>query len=143
MFSRVRRIVLAAGERVFGSGDEVTPARLGVLASLGVHEVVAHPRPRVGVMSTGDELVTGMAPLRPGQIRDSNRPTLLALVAQAGFEAVDLGWVPDDEDAITIAIERGAGSCDAVMSSGGVSMGDIDLVRVVLDRIGEHACFGG
>ena len=128
---------LAAGERVFGSGDEVTPARLGVLASLGVHEVVAHPRPRVGVMSTGDELVTGTEPLRPGQIRDSNRPTLLALVAQAGFEPVDLGWVPDDEDAITAAIERGAGSCDAVMSSGGVSMGDIDLVRVVLDRIGD------
>ena len=128
---------LAAGERVFGPGDEVTPARLGVLASLGVQEVVAHPRPRVGVMSTGDELVTGTTPLRPGQIRDSNRPTLLALAVQAGFEPVDLGRVPDDEDAISAAIERGARSCDAVMSSGGVSMGDIDLVRVVLDRIGD------
>lgn len=128
---------LKPGERVFGAGDEVTPARLGVLASLGVAEVVAHPRPRVGVLSTGDELVTGPAPLQPGQIRDSNRPTLLALVAQAGFEPVDLGRVADDEPAIAGAIERGAVTCDAVLSSGGVSMGDIDLVRVVLDRIGD------
>src|SRR5690606_3975862 len=66
---------LKPGERVFGAGAEVTPARLGVLATLGVAEVVAHPRPRVGVLSTGDELVTGPGPLRPGQIRDSNRPT--------------------------------------------------------------------
>ncbi len=128
---------LKPGERVFGTGDEVTPARLGVLASLGVDEVVAHPRPRVGVLSTGDELVSGPAPLLPGQIRDSNRPTLLALVAQAGCEPVDLGHAPDDEGAITGAIERGAATCDAVLSSGGVSMGDIDLVRVVLDRIGD------
>lgn len=128
---------LQAGERVFGRGDEVTPARLGVLASLGVETVVAHPRPRVGVLSTGDELVTVPGPLRPGQIRDSNRPTLLALVAQAGFEPVDLGHVADDDAAIAGAIELGAAGCDAVLSSGGVSMGDIDLVRVVLDRLGD------
>ncbi len=128
---------LQPGEFLFGAGDEVTPARLGVLASLGIDEVVAHPRPRVGVISTGDELVVGPAPLRPGQIRDSNRPTLLALVAQAGFEPVDLGHARDDDAAITTAIERGVATCDAVLSSGGVSMGDIDLVRVVLDRIGD------
>ncbi len=128
---------LQPGERVFGPGDELTPARVGVLASLGIAEVIAHPRPRVGVLSTGDELVTGPEPLRPGQIRDSNRPTLLALVAQAGFEPVDLGHAPDDETAIAAAIERGAATCDAVLSSGGVSMGDIDLVKVVLDRMGD------
>jgi molybdopterin molybdotransferase len=122
---------------VLSAGDEVTPARVGVLASLGVAEVRAHPRPRVGVLSTGDELVQPSTPLRPGQIRDSNRPTLLALVAQAGFVPVDLGWAPDDEAAITDTIERGAMTCDAVLSSGGVSMGDIDLVKVVLDRIGD------
>jgi molybdopterin molybdotransferase len=125
------------GERVFGPGDQVTPARLGVMVSLGVDEVLAHPRPRVGVLSTGDELVTGTAPLRPGEIRDSNRPTLLALAAQAGVEPVDLGRAPDDEAAIAAAIERGASTCDAVLSSGGVSMGDIDLVKVVLDRLGD------
>ncbi|HEX6238661.1 MAG TPA: gephyrin-like molybdotransferase Glp [Acidimicrobiales bacterium] len=125
------------GDEVLAAGEELTPARIGVLASLGVAEVRVHPRPRVGVMSTGDELVQGSVPLRPGQIRDSNRPMLLALVAQAGFEPVDLGPVPDDEPAITGAIERGVEGCDAVLSSGGVSMGDIDLVRVVLDRIGD------
>jgi molybdopterin molybdotransferase len=128
---------LKPGEVVLSAGDEITPARVGVLASLGVAEVLAHPRPRVGVMSTGDELVSGPAPLRPGQIRDSNRPTLLAMAAAAGLTPVDLGWVPDDENAIRAAIERGAAGCDAVISSGGVSMGDIDLVRVVLDRIGD------
>ena len=128
---------LKPGERVLSAGDEVTPARVGVLASLGVAEVRAHPRPRVGVLSTGDELVVGPAPLQPGQIRDSNRPTLLGLVAEAGFTPVDLGHIVDDEDAIRATIERGVATCDAVMSSGGVSMGDIDLVRVVLDRIGD------
>jgi molybdenum cofactor synthesis domain-containing protein len=128
---------LHAGQRVFGAGDEITPARLGVLASLGIDEVEAHPRPRVGVMSTGDELVVGPGPLQPGQIRDSNRPALLALVDRGGFDAVDLGRVADDEAAITAGLERGAATCDAVLTSGGVSMGDIDLVKVVLDRIGK------
>ncbi|HET6949668.1 MAG TPA: gephyrin-like molybdotransferase Glp, partial [Acidimicrobiales bacterium] len=128
---------LKPGERVLGAGDLVTPAARGVLASLGVERVLVHPRPRVGVVSTGDELVVGTAPLRPGQIRDSNRPMLLALVADAGFTPVDLGRAPDDEAAITAALRQGAATCDAVLSSGGVSMGDIDLVRVVLDRIGD------
>jgi molybdopterin molybdotransferase len=128
---------LHAGQRVFGAGDVLTPARLGVLASLGIAEVDAHPRPRVGVMSTGDELVTGPAPLQPGQIRDSNRPALLAAVAQAGCEPVDLGRALDDEAAIAAGLGRGAAGCDAVLTSGGVSMGDIDLVKVVLDRIGD------
>lgn len=128
---------LRPGDRLFGPGDELTPARVGVLASLGVGEVAAHPRPRVGVLSTGDELVEGPGPLRPGQIRDSNRPTLLALAARAGVEPVDLGHVPDDEEAITAAFRRGTAECDAVLSSGGVSMGDTDLVKVVLDRLGR------
>jgi molybdenum cofactor synthesis domain-containing protein len=88
-------------------------------------------------MSTGDELVTGSAPLQPGQIRDSNRPALLALVEHAGFEPVDLGRAPDDEAAIAAGLARGVTTCDAVLTSGGVSMGDIDLVKVVLDRLGD------
>jgi molybdopterin molybdotransferase len=99
--------------------------------------VAAHPRMRVGVVSTGDELVEGAAELRPGQIRDSNRRTLLALAAQAGCDVVDLGIAPDTEEAITAAIRRGVDGCDAVLTSGGVSMGDIDLVKVILDRIGD------
>ena len=124
------------GDVVVPAGAVLTPGHLGVLASVGVDRVSVHRRPRVGVLSTGDELVTG-GPLGPGQIRDSNRPTLLALVREAGFEAVDLGVVADTEGAVTEAIEGAVASCDAVLTSGGVSMGDLDYVKVVLDRIGD------
>lgn len=126
---------LRPGDRVAGPGDELTPGRLGVLRSLGVGEVVAYPRPWVGVLSTGDELVDGAEPLHMGQVRDTNRPTLLALLTEAGFEPVDLGHVRDDEAAIGAAVEEGIARCDALLSSGGVSMGDTDLVKVVLDRL--------
>jgi len=91
----------------------------------------------VGVLSTGDELSDEPGPLRPGQIRDSNRPTLLALLRGSGCEAVDLGLVPDDEEAIAAAVRRGTQECDAVLTSGGVSVGDFDLVKTVLDRLGQ------
>ncbi len=128
---------LHPGDPVFPAGDLITAGHLGVLATFGVTEVEVVPRPRVGVFSTGDELVEGPQPLQPGQIRDSNRRTLLALVEQAGCLGVDLGRIPDDEAAITDAIERGAATCDALVSSGGVSMGDFDFVKVVLDRVGD------
>jgi molybdenum cofactor synthesis domain-containing protein len=125
------------GDVVLEAGEQLTAGHLGVLATIGVLEVSAHRRPRVGVLSTGDELIADGAPLGPGQIRESNGRTLLALLAEDGFEPVDLGLVADDEQAITAAIQAGAARCDAVLTSGGVSMGDIDLVKVVLDRIGE------
>jgi len=127
---------LQPGDAVFPAGDVLSAGHLGVLATLGHAEVRVVPPARVGVMSTGDELVDAGVELRPGQIRDSNRRTLLALVAQAGCVAVDLGRIADDEDAITVALERGAATCDALVTSGGVSMGDFDFVKVVLDRIG-------
>jgi molybdopterin molybdotransferase len=128
---------LRAGDFVFGPGEVLTAAHLGVLASIGRTTVPAHPRPRVGVFSTGDELVEGDAPLRPGQIRDSNRLTLLALLAGSGCDGVDLGRVPDDEAAIAGAVAKAVSACDAVVTSGGVSMGDFDFVKVVLDRLGD------
>lgn len=128
---------LAAGQDVFAAGAVLSAGHLGVLSSLGIEQVLVHPRPRVGVVSTGDELVEGAVELQPGQIRDSNRRTLLALAAQAGCDVVDLGIAPDTEDAITAAIQRGVAECDVVLTSGGVSMGDIDLVKVILDRIGD------
>jgi molybdopterin molybdotransferase len=128
---------LQPGQAVFAVGEVLTPGHLGVLASLGRGDVLVVPRARVGVFSTGDELVEGPQALEPGQIRDSNRITLLSLLVQSGCDGVDLGRIPDDPDAIAAAIERGAASCDALLTSGGVSMGDFDYVKVVLDRIGD------
>ena len=123
-----------AGDVVFESGERLSAAHLGVLASLGVVEVTVIPRPRVGVLSTGDELVDGNAPLKPGQIRESNRHTLLPMLEEAGCDAIDLGLVRDDRALITEAIERAVESCDALMTSGGVSMGDFDEVKAVLSE---------
>jgi molybdopterin molybdotransferase len=128
---------LQPGQVVVDRGTVVGPAHLGVLASLGYQRVPVFPRPRVGVLSTGDELVEGPVELRPGQIRDSNRPTLLALVRQSDFTAVDLGLVGDDEGAITAAVERGLATCDALVTSGGVSVGDFDYVKAALGRLGD------
>jgi molybdenum cofactor synthesis domain-containing protein len=125
------------GDVLFGPGDVLSPAHLGVLASLGRTDVLAHPRPRVGVISTGDELVEGPVALQPGQIRDSNRITLLALVEAAGAVGVDLGLVRDDEDLIRAAFVAAAADCDAIISSGGVSMGEFDFVKRVLDEVGR------
>ena len=128
---------LVVGQTVFGPGEVLTPGHLGVLTSLGVYEVRVRPKARVGVMSTGDELVEGPQPLAMGQIRDSNRHTLLALLAEAGCEPVDLGSRPDDEGEIAAGIRAGVEKCDALLTSGGVSMGDYDYVKKVLDEIGD------
>ena len=128
---------VTAGERVLEAQTVVTPGRVGLLAAVGAYEVAAHGRPRVGVLSTGDELAEGSGPLRRGQIRDTNRRTLLGLVSQAGFDGVDLGIARDRPDDISRAFLAGAAHCDAVLSSGGVSMGDFDYVKVVLDQIGD------
>jgi molybdopterin molybdotransferase len=128
---------LEPGDVVVDAGTVLTPAHLGVLASLGYQRVPVFPRPLVGVLSTGDELVDGPHDLRPGQIRDSNRPALLALVRQSGFTPVDLGRARDDEAAITAAVESGLATCDALVTSGGVSVGDFDYMKAVLDRLGS------
>lgn len=127
------------GDVVASVGEELTPGRLGLLRSVGVATVTVGPRPLVGVLSTGDELVAGTASLLPGQIRDTNRPVLLGLVEAAGAIPVDLGHVGDDADAITDALTAAAASCDAVITTGGVSMGDTDLVKVVLDQLAGAA----
>jgi molybdenum cofactor synthesis domain-containing protein len=128
---------LRAGDEVFPSGTVLEPGHIGVLASIGRMEVPVFGRPTVGVLSTGDELVDGPVRLAPGQIRDANRHALLSLLEELGVVAVDLGLVPDVEGDIEEALLAGVATCDAVLTSGGVSMGDFDYVKVVLDRIGE------
>jgi len=128
---------LEVGRVVFEPGEVLQPAHVGVLAGLGIHAISVVRRPRVGVISTGDELVDGSEPLVLGQVRDSNRYSLLSLVREAGLEGVDLGLVRDEPEVIRATIARGAETCDAVLTSGGVSMGDYDCVKVVLDEMGE------
>ena len=131
---------IAAGEEVFAAGESLGPAHIGVLASLGVAQVHVFPRPRVGVVSTGDELVSVTGPLAPGKIRDSNRPGLLARLRADGFEAVDLGWAGDEPGALARTLVQAVPDCDAVLTSGGVSVGDRDIVKVVLEELGgQHA----
>jgi molybdopterin molybdotransferase len=125
-----------AGDEVFAVGTVVTPAHVGVLASLGFVDVPVYRRLRVGVISTGDELIEGPGQLAPGQIRDSNRPMILGLVAEAGAVAIDLGFGRDNEAAVTAMFREAAASCDAIITTGGVSVGDYDVVKAVLDRIG-------
>ena len=127
---------LKAGQTAVPANTALSPAHLGVLASIGVQEVAAYPRPKVAIFSTGDELVSGGGQLAVGQIRDSNRHSLLALLQDCA-EPVDGGVVPDDEAAIEEAFSRYAAECDAVITTGGVSMGDFDYVKVVLDRLGD------
>ncbi len=126
---------LTAGQTVFAAGTRLRAGHVGVLASVGAAEVNVFRRPRVGVLSTGDELVES-GPLAMGQIRDSNRPMLVALVREAGFEPVDLGTARDDEDRIVALLEDAFVRCDAVLTSGGVSVGDYDFVKAALDRFG-------
>ena len=123
------------GSLVFDAGTELRPAHIGVLAGLGVQEVTVYPRARVGVLSTGDELHSGPEPLGNGQIRDSNRHMLLALVRAAGCDPIDLGVVGDDEICIAAAIEGALSACNAVITSGGVSVGVADNMKTVLGRL--------
>jgi molybdopterin molybdotransferase len=126
---------ITAGTKVFTSGTVLGPPHLGVFASLGVTKVLAFPRPRVGVLSSGDEFVAPGEPTAPGKIRDSNRPTLLAQLAMDGWETLDLGQAGDDLTEITAALDRGAQSCNAIVTSGGVSVGDCDLIGVAFENL--------
>ncbi|HUG08341.1 MAG TPA: gephyrin-like molybdotransferase Glp [Acidimicrobiia bacterium] len=124
---------VAAGSTVFEAGTRLSEAHLGVLATIGVVSPEVARRPKVAVMSTGDELVPPeTAELGPGLIRDSNRPMLLALVAAAGAEPVDIGRIPDDADSLRAALGQAAADCDAIVTSGGVSMGEYDVIKMVL-----------
>jgi molybdenum cofactor synthesis domain-containing protein len=125
------------GDEVFPAGVVVHPPVSGVLASINAQRVRVHPRAKVAVLSTGDELVDDGSPLEPGQIRESNKTMLAGLIAGTGCEVVDLGVVADDEAELERVLTEAARTCDAIVSSGGVSMGDYDVVKAVLGRIAD------
>jgi molybdenum cofactor synthesis domain-containing protein len=126
-----------AGEVVLRAGTVVTPAVAGVLASINARRVRAFPIARVAVLSTGDELVTDGSPLRPGQIRESNSTMLAPLLADAGCVVDRRPVVPDDEAELEEVLRDAAAGNDAIVTSGGVSMGDYDVVKAVLGRIAD------
>ncbi len=128
---------IQAGDLLFTAGTEIRPAVAAVLASVNARTVTVHPPAKVAVLSTGDELVDDGSPLAPGQIRESNRTMLAGLLAEAGCEVIDLGTVRDDETELERVLRAAATDCDAIVSSGGVSMGDYDVVKSVLGRIAE------
>lgn len=121
------------GTTVIEGGTRLTPVHVGVLAALGLTKVTVASRPRVGVMSTGDELTPPeTASPGPGMIRDSNRPMLMTMVEGAGGIGVDLGHVGDDPRRLGEVLERDTGELDVVITTGGVSMGDYDVVKALL-----------
>ena len=126
---------LRKGERILTKATVLRAAEIGLLASLGRARIRVTKRPRVAVFSTGDEIVDAGAALAPGQIRDSNRYSLAAAIRSAGSDPVVGGIVPDDPDALRAALIA-ASSADAIVTSGGVSVGDHDHMKPVLSELG-------
>jgi molybdopterin molybdotransferase len=126
-----------AGEQVLPRGRRLSPADVGMLAAVGHTTVLVYPRPRVAVVSTGDEVLEPDAPLRPGAVRDSNSYALTALARDAGADGVRYKVVPDDPKALREAFEGALAAADALVTSGGVSAGRYDHVKVVLAELGD------
>jgi putative molybdopterin biosynthesis protein len=135
---------VAAGSRALGPGTRVTPREIGLLSALGITEVAVYGRPRVGIVSTGDELVQPGEPLDDdaGEIYDVNSHTLAAAVAQSGGEPVRYPHVGDDYDEMEDTLLTAAGECDIVLSSGSTSAGAADVIYRVIERRGELLLHG-
>ena len=131
-----------SGELVLAAGTEIGPAELGVLASIGLARVACGPRPRVAVVTTGDELVEPGQRLRPGQIRNSNAIALSAQAVDAGAESVARA-VPDDLEATTAALGDALEAADVVCVAGGVSVGEHDHVKAAFAELGVEERFWG
>jgi len=128
---------LRKGQQVFAVGQRVRPAELGMIASLGIGEVAVYRRLRVAFFSTGDELASIGTPLAAGGVYDSNRYTIHGMLERLGCDVVDMGVVPDVPDALEAAFASAAAAADVVVSSGGVSVGEADFVKALLDKLGE------
>tara|TARA_R100001039_G_scaffold39226_2_gene46364 strand:- start:76082 stop:77356 length:1275 start_codon:yes stop_codon:yes gene_type:complete len=125
------------GDTVLPAGRRLTPADLGLLASLGIAEVVTYRPLRVAFFSTGDELCGLGEHLGDGQIYDSNRYTLYGMLSELNIDVIDMGVFPDNRAALKIALEQAAADADVIISSGGVSVGDADYVKDMLAELGQ------
>ncbi|MEO8630669.1 MAG: gephyrin-like molybdotransferase Glp [Betaproteobacteria bacterium] len=122
---------------VFSRGQMLRPAELGMIASLGIGEVSVYRKLRVAFFSTGDELMPIGTPLASGHIYDSNRYTLFGMLTRLGVEIIDMGSIRDNPAVIERAFDDAAHAADVVITSGGVSVGEADFVKQILDRLGE------
>ncbi|XP_046870316.1 gephyrin a isoform X9 [Hypomesus transpacificus] len=131
------------GECVLSKGTHMGPSEIGLLATVGVTEVEVQKFPVVAVMSTGNELLNPEDDLHPGKIRDSNRSTLLATIQEHGYPTINLGIVGDNPDDLLNALNEGISRADVIITSGGVSMGEKDYLKQVLDiDLHAHIHFG-
>jgi molybdopterin molybdotransferase len=128
---------LRQGEPALKRGQPLRPAEIGLLASLGIGEVSVYRKLRVAFFSTGDELVPVGSSLGAGQIYDSNRYTIYGMLTRLGCDVLDMGVIRDDPKAVERAFDEAAQSADVVITSGGVSVGEADYVKQILDRLGE------
>jgi len=136
---RLRGEDLSAGKPALSAGRLLGPTELGLLASLGVADIAVQRRLRVAFFSTGDELRSIGEPLDPGCVYDSNRFTLIGMLTRLGVELIDLGVVPDSPEALEAAVQSASRQADAIVSSGGVSVGEADYTRDIMKRLGEVA----
>ena len=128
---------IAKGQLVLKSGTEITPAELGLIASLGIAELEVFRKLRVAFFSTGDELRSIGQPLEDGCIYDSNRYTLYGMLHRLGVEIIDLGVAKDSQDTIENALKDASSKADVILTSGGVSVGEADYVKQSLEELGE------
>lgn len=128
---------ITAGGTVLHASHTLTPADLGVLSSLGMGEVRVRRRPRVAFFSTGDELRSIGEPLKQGDVYDSNRYTLYGMLTRLGVEVLDMGVIRDNADDLAKAFSEAASMADVVITSGGVSVGEADYIKPILEQTGE------
>ncbi len=128
---------LKTGQAALQRGQLLRPAEIGLIASLGIPEVMVYRRLRVAFFSTGDELRSVGTPLGEGQIYDSNRYTIHGMLKRLGCEVIDMGVVRDDPKLLEQAFAEAAATADVVITSGGVSVGEADFVKDLLNKMGE------
>ena len=128
---------LKIGTAVLRAGKLLTPADIGLIASLGIGEAKVKRKLRVAFFATGDELASIGKPLKEGEIYDSNRYTLHGMLSRLGVELIDMGVVRDAPDLLERAFRQASGKADAVITTGGVSVGEADFVRQLMNRLGE------
>lgn len=128
---------ISIGETILQRGRRIQPQDLGLLASVGKAQVETFQPLKIGLMSTGDELIDPPNPLQPGQIYNSNHYALGGLIRALGMELVDLGVVADTPDATENVLVRGAELSDCIISTGGVSVGEEDYVKAAVEKLGS------